>query len=232
MKKLCRDLGPTLIGLAIVGTISLWGVCAVAAEEAGDMAPLKIELPRPIFGGTPLNYDSPNLEISYKARPPFPAPKGATNVAKGKPVGSSVKQPTIGKLEQITDGDKEGVEDSVVTLDSGVQYVQIDLQAVHEIYAVVVWHFHAYDRVYYDVVLQVADEPEFKQNVRTVFNNDYDNSSGLGEGKDKEFVDSYEGKLIDTKGVKGRHVRLYSKGNTTDDMNTYIEVEVYGKPAS
>jgi hypothetical protein len=31
-------------------------------------------------------------------------------------------------------------------------------------------------------------------------------------------------------GVQGRFVRLYSAGNTSDDANHYIEVEVYGKP--
>jgi len=31
--------------------------------------------------------------------------------------------------------------------------------------------------------------------------------------------------------VKGRYVRLYSNGNTTNKMNHYIEVEVFGKLA-
>jgi hypothetical protein len=38
--------------------------------------------------------------------------------------------------------------------------------------------------------------------------------------------------LIDAKGVKGRYVRLYSKGNTTNKLNHYIEVEVFGKSAA
>ena len=29
--------------------------------------------------------------------------------------------------------------------------------------------------------------------------------------------------------VKGRYVRLYSNGNTSNDTNHYIEVEVYGR---
>jgi hypothetical protein len=69
-----------------------------------------------------------------------------------------------------------------------------------------------------------------------VYNNDFDNSSGLGLGKRLEYIDDYRGKLIDArtaKGepVKGRYVRLYSKGNTSNDMNHYVEVEVFGKPA-
>jgi len=37
--------------------------------------------------------------------------------------------------------------------------------------------------------------------------------------------------LIDAKGANGRYVRLYSNGNTTNKLNDYIEVEVWGKPA-
>ena len=43
------------------------------------------------------------------------------------------------------------------------------------------------------------------------------------------YLEKNEGKLIDAKGTRGRYVRLYSNGNTSDDMNHYIEVEVYGK---
>jgi hypothetical protein len=31
------------------------------------------------------------------------------------------------------------------------------------------------------------------------------------------------------KGVQGRYVRLYSRGNTANDLNHYVEVEIYGK---
>ena len=82
-----------------------------------------------------------------------------------------------------------------------------------------------------DVVVQVADDPDFIDNVKTLFNNDGDNSSGLGIGKDKAYWETNEGKLIDAKGVVARYVRLYSKGNTADDQNHYTEVEVYGLPA-
>ena len=51
------------------------------------------------------------------------------------------------------------------------------------------------------------------------------------ERKQKEYVDTYEGRLIDTKGEKARYVRLYTNGNTSNELNHYIEVEVYGKPA-
>jgi hypothetical protein len=39
-----------------------------------------------------------------------------------------------------------------------------------------------------------------------------------------------EGRLFDPKGAAGRHVRMFSNGNTVNDLNHYVEVEVYGTP--
>jgi hypothetical protein len=47
-------------------------------------------------------------------------------------------------------------------------------------------------------------------------------------GEDLHYVETAEGKLVDAKGVQGRYVRLFSNGNTTNDLNHYIEVAVYG----
>jgi hypothetical protein len=205
---------------------------APAADTAG-MVTIDIKLPKPMFVGTPQDTKVPNLEKPLgKARPPFLAPEGTTNVALGKPVASSDEEPIIGEIEMITDGDKEAADGSYVELGPFVQYVTIDLEAVYDIYAIVVWHYHKQARVYFDVVVQVADDADFITNVKTVFNNDIDNSAGLGVGKDMHYTETNEGKLIDvlSQGIKARYVRLYSNGNTSNDLNHYIEVEVYGKP--
>jgi len=36
------------------------------------------------------------------------------------------------------------------------------------------------------------------------------------------------GRIFDGKGTVGRYVRLYSNGNTSDELNHYCEVEVHG----
>ena len=196
-----------------------------------EMVPIEIELPKPMFVGTPQDTRVANLEKPLgKPRPPFLAPAGTTNVAFEKPVASSDEEPIIGDIEMITDGDKEAADGSYVELGPFVQHVTIDLEAMHEIYAIIVWHYHKQARVYYDMVAQVADDPDFITNVRTLFNNDIDNSAGIGVGEDMHYTETNEGKLIDAKGVNARYVRLYSNGNTSNDLNHYIEVAVYGKP--
>ena len=201
-------------------------------NDASKLVALDIKLPRPMFIGTPQDARMPNLEKPLgRPRDPFLAPVGTKNVALGKPVSSSDQEPIIGEIKMITDGDKEATDGSYVELGPLLQHITIDLQAVYEIYAIVVWHYHKQARVYFDVVAQVADDPDFITNVGTLFNNDIDNTSGLGVGQHKHYVETNEGKLIDAKGVRARYVRLYSKGNSSDDLNHYIEVEVYGKPA-
>jgi hypothetical protein len=206
---------------------------AATSALAADMVPLKTELPKPLFVGTPVPIKVPNLEPPQKGkRPDFMVPAGTTNIAMGKKVTSSDSEPVIGTLDLVTDGDKEGDEGSWVELAPGKQWVQIDLEKDADIYAVLVWHYHSQARVYFDVVVQVSDDPTFAKGVTTIFNADANNELGLGAGKDRSYIETYEGKLIDAGGVKGRYVRLYSKGNTTNKLNHYIEVEVFGKPAA
>lgn len=207
---------------------------AVDNVATSELVPLDIKLPAPRFAGhRSANFRDliPNLEpMSTKPRPPFLVPVGTKNVALGKPVTCTDEDPIIGKLEMITDGDKEADEGSFVELGySFLQHVTIDLEAEYNIYAIVFWHYHSDNRAYFDVIVQVADDPVFTINVKTLFNNDHDNSAGFGIGKDKNYLETSEGKLVDTEGVRTRYIRLYSNSNDIDEFNRYIEVEVYGK---
>jgi hypothetical protein len=211
--------------LILLATVSL------AAQAPAGKEELKLKLPKPMFIGTPTNLKSPNLEVvTGKSRGPFYVPKGTVLLSGKKKVTSSDMNPVIGELDMITDGEKSGGDGYFVELGPNVQWVQVDLGASHPLYAILAWHYHSQARIYRDVIVQVSDDPAFKSGVTTVFNNDHDNSSKLGQGTDKEYIEVPEGKLFDAKGAKGRYVRLYSKGNTTNDLNHYVEVEVYGLP--
>jgi len=112
------------------------------------------------------------------------------------------------------------------------QWLQVDLGAPSKLFYLLFWHFHAEPVIFRDVIVQVSNDPNFKNGVTTLFNNDIDNSSGLGIGKDREYFETSEGRLVDAKGTTARYVRLYSAGSTyTDPLNRYTEVEVYGLPS-
>jgi len=212
--------------------VSVVMLAPLLAGQAPDKEELKLQLPKPMFIGTPTNIKSPNLEaITGKSRGPFMVPVGTKLLSLKRPVTSSDRQPVIGELEMVTDGEKEGGDGYFIELGPSKQWVQIDLGAPCELHAILAWHYHSQARVYRDVIVQVSDDKDFLKGVTTVFNNDHDNSSGLGIGKDKEYIEVAEGRLFDPKGAKGRYLRLYSNGNTANDLNHYVEVEVYGAPA-
>lgn len=205
---------------------------APAAASSGGTpggVPLKTELPPELIEGTPKPMNVPNLVQAPTKAPEFLVPAGTELLSKGKKVTSSDENPIIGTLDLVTDGDKEAGEGYFVELLDGTQWVQIDLEKSAAVSAIWLWHFHSQKRAYNDVVIQVSDDATFKTGVTTVYNNDYDDSSKLGKGSDNPYVESRFGLIADGKGAKGRYVRLYSKGNTSNEMNHYIEVEVYGK---
>jgi hypothetical protein len=167
---------------------------------------------------------------SGKERGPFLAPPGVKNIAKGKKVTSSETDPVVGDLTMVTDGDTTQIEGNNVELGRGVQWIVIDLEAPQEVYGILFWHNYQ-PRVYFSVVVQTADDEAFTRNVQTWFNNDTANKAKQGAGKNLNYVETYEGKLVDCKGVQARYVRLFSAGNNANELNDYIEVEVFGRPA-
>jgi hypothetical protein len=224
MKNTLFWISAAVLGLALIAP-------AAMAQDPGKEV-LKITLPKPMFVGTPKNIRTANLEmITGKPRGPFMVPVGTVLLSAGKPVAASDKEPVIGEVAFVTDGKKSGEDGYYVELGPMLQWVQIDLGKSQELLAVVAWHYHSQARVYRDVVVQVSDDKDFISGVTTVFNNDHDNTSGLGAGKDREYIETFDGKLFDPKGVKARYIRLTSGGNTSNDMNHYVEVEVYGLPA-
>ena len=205
---------------------------AAAAVPAGDLEEIKLEFPKPMFIGTPVPAELPNLEKPdpSKVVKSFSAPAGTVNLAKDKPVTSSDPAPIIGDLPLVTDGDPDGSDGCFVELAPGKQWVQIDLEQQASIFKLLVWHYHKQAQAYVDVVVQVSDDPEFKTST-TLYNSDHDNTLGFGAGTDMAYIETNHGRVIDGKGTKARYVRLYSNGNTSNEMNHYCEVSVYGTPA-
>ena len=197
-----------------------------AAEESG-LVVIAPEFPEPTFRGTPLEIDPPNLEAARSPRLTFTAPKGVHLISTGAEVTSNA-DPLIGGLAMVTDGDKNGDDAHFVELPPGHQWVQIDLGEPHKIFAITLWHYHKKMRAYHDVVIETSPDQSFSSGNTIIFNNDHDNSLGLGAGEDPAYIETNHGRIIDVDAVTARYIRLHSKGNSTDDLNHYTEVEVYG----
>jgi hypothetical protein len=210
---------------------------AAAPSSSGFTGPggvlYETALPPELIEGTPVAITGlPNLEPAATSAPEFKVPEGTVLLSGGKTVTSSDDFPLIGNLALVTDGEKEAGEGYYVELENGSQWVQIDLEKEADIHAIHVWHYHSQRRAYKGVVVQISNDPEFKEGVTTVFNNDFADSNKLGKGADRPYVETRFGKVISGGGTKGRYVRLYSNGNSSDDTNHYIEVEVHGIPAA
>ena len=210
-------------------------VAGEAGGRPGDevrLVPLTFQMQLPWCSESPVVHEltkSPKVEQPPEALPVLRVPEGTINLAAEVPVTASDQDPIIGRIEGVTDGVWEIEGD--LELAPGMQWVQIDLRASCPIHAIRLLR-EVGRHIYFDVIIQVSDDPTFGRGVQTVFNNDHDGSSGRGKGTDRLYVESRFGKTIAVPGISGRYVRLYSNGNTRDDANHYIEVEVYGVPTA
>ena len=229
MSFMKNDLMKSLLTVAFT---VVFCASSVRAADAAATEGLKLNLPAHTLKGTPEDLPiGPNVEPpSDKPPTPLQVPKGVVNVAAGKPATSSVP-PFLGELTQITDGKKEAFDDDAVEFKKGTQWAQVDLGQSFAIHAVAMWHDHRYVQSMRDVILQVSDDPEFKTGVTTLYNNDTDNSSGLGVGTDREYFEMQWGRVAAGKGVKARYVRGSTKGGSLAALNCWQEIEVYALPA-
>ena len=203
----------------VMSALAFAAVAAFAEKVA-----LKIQFPPPHSSGTPKEIKSDNLEPDPgpgKFRPPIMVePEYTKKLTTEDTKVTTSEEAVTGENEYVVDGDKTPDATSMLQLPGGVQWVQLDLGAEHDISAVCVWHDQGDERVYKDVI--------------TIFNNDHDDSAKLGKkGTDKEYRERNEGRpvsaMVDDKPTKGRYVRCYSNGSTSEPVNNYIEIEVFGK---
>ena len=211
--------------------MSALALAAVAAFA--DKVALKIEFPPPHSSGTPKEIKSDNLEPDPgpgKLRAPIMVePEFTKKLTTENTKVTTSEEAVTGDNDYVVDGDKTPDATSMLQLPGGLQWVQLDLGAEHTIAAVCVWHDQGDERVYKDVVVQISNDANFVDGVKTIFNNDHDNTAKLGKGTDKEYRERNDGRPMDAKLTKGRYVRCYSNGSTSEPVNNYIEIEVFGK---
>ncbi len=211
----------------------LGAVAFCAAALFADKVAIDFKMPPPHSSGTPKEIKSDNLEKDlgpgkYRA-PIMVEPEYAQLLTTEDTKVTTSEEAVTGENEYVVDDDKTPDATCMLQLPGGLQWVQLDLGAEHVISAVCVWHDQGDERVYKDVIMQISSDATFTKDVKTIFNNDHDNSAKLGAGKDKEYRERNDGRPVDAKMTKGRYVRVYSNGSTSEPVNNYIEIAVYGK---
>ena len=148
----------------------------------------------------------------------------AVSLLRGKMPASSG---ALFEAQRITDADLTAANTAGVA--AGRQWIQFDLGLTYALTGVKVWHyFGSADRIYNDVIVQTSNAADFSSGVSTVFNNDSDNSSGLGVGTDAAYTETAAGKTISFTPRIARYIRLWSNGSNMNAWNHYTEVEAYG----
>ncbi len=139
--------------------------------------------------------------------------------------GAAISGLVAGQSARVNDGVIAPGAEAAAALTG--EHALLDLGGQYYVGGLTVWHAFGDGRRYRDVVFELADNPAFTDST-IVFNNDADNSLGLGAGTDAMYEESSAGKQVLFAPVPARYLRLWSRGNTVNDASHLTEVEVYG----
>ncbi|WP_262680938.1 DUF5123 domain-containing protein [Paenibacillus sp. J5C2022] len=140
---------------------------------------------------------------------------------------------TVTNPVYLTDGSTASGTSVVGNTGYPIAYVQLDLGTFKDV-SMFKMFFQASSHLYTykDLAIQVSETADF-YDAFTIYNNDEDNSIGLGYGEDEEFIATPSGTTIMMAPKKARYIRFwvggYESGDGVASPLTYIkELEVYG----
>ena len=168
-------------------------------------------------------------EISDAVTAQYVISDGAQNVALGKPVvftGNTETFQGIANASLVNDGyfDAYNVFGST---DGQPCFAVIDFEKEYMIDRVVVKAWH--DWAFTDVIVQLSESADFTSGVYTVFNNDTDNSVGVGAGTDGAYIENPSGGHSFTFApVRARYMRFYNQSaQNTTRKSIWEEMQAY-----
>ena len=221
-----------IITLACSFVLGAAALLARAQAQDPNKEELKLKLPKPMFIGTPRNIKTPNLEaVTGKPRGPFFVAKGTKLLSLKKPVTSSDMQPVIGELAFVTDGEKSGEDGYFVELGPGKQWVQIDLGAENA-------SPPSWSGIITARPASTATSSSRSPTTRTSSRASRPSSTTTTTTRPAWASAGTRSTSRPTKAgsstpraPRAATSGCISNGNTSNDMNHYVEVEVYGMPA-
>ncbi|WP_219639653.1 discoidin domain-containing protein [Cohnella sp. CFH 77786] len=169
------------------------------------------------------------------------ATKPVANVALGKSVSTNASSTSGEPLSALTDGVKTRDKYVLYGVSTGPKWAQVDLGQAYDVVRVNIrndWGDSQTYRTGKDLIVQLSNDPTFASGVTAIFNNDGDNSSGLGTGNDAEYVEPGDGSgkdILLADPVSARYVRYWANGHvringTANAVDTPVEIEVYADP--
>ena len=118
-------------------------------------------------------------------------------------------------------------------------YYQLDLGGLYDVKTVNMWRYWEDLRFYHNTVVVLSENGTFAENDRFVlFNADYQNRYGFGNGIDMEYPEGKDGISLNVSDVRrantyeARYIRVYAAGNDINDgdgaymANPFVELVV------
>ncbi|WP_420871967.1 discoidin domain-containing protein [Cohnella rhizosphaerae] len=146
--------------------------------------------------------------------------ESTVNVALGKTVSTNGAVSGGGSVSVVTDGARGSSGYALISVADGPKWVQADLGQTYAISRINVLNdwggTSGVARTGRDHVVQLSNDPTFATGVTTVFNNDTDNSAGLGAGSDAAYQEPTDGtgkNIVLTTPVNARYVRSWANGH-------------------
>ncbi len=208
-------------GTPIAGaTAATYTIASTAATDAGSY---DVVLTNPVGSTTS---SAATLTVN-----PIP-PDQEQNLSKGKTVTYSAirsGESTGVPVSYLTDGDTSLTHLVAVGNASQLVSVTVNLPQASTITRLKMWHYWGDGRTYHDVIVQLSSTANFSSGVTTVFNNDTNNSAGLGVGTDAEYAETSAGKeIVLPAPVIAQYARFYIAANSVNTFNHYVELQVFG----
>lgn len=134
---------------------------------------------------------------------------------------SSTSSAVAGELAKITNGDNNSWCDLG---GSGPHEVTVDLGVVKTLRQIKVWGLFHNTRMYSDRIVRISENGS---DWYTIFNNDSDNSAGVGIGTHSEYIETQDGKVFTIPDINAQYIQVWSGDDNLGGNATLVEIEAF-----
>ena len=133
----------------------------------------------------------------------------------------------------VVGNDQDQVRNTETPMDPAY-WLQLNLGKKYSVSELKLWIYYDDNRYLNNLIILAADDKEFTQNARVVWNADKENFFGLGAGVNEDMPPSTAAGYTVTlpKAEDAQYLRFLNKGNNKNQGAHWVEIEVYGTDSS